>query len=52
MQCLAVLILETKDMGAIFLEKGKEVLKKGRIFKNFGKNEQNLKIFLKRAGGR
>ena len=34
-----------KGMGAIFQKKGKEILKKGKIFENFGKNVQNLKIF-------
>ena len=37
-------------MGAIFQKKGKEMLKKGKIFENFGKNKQNLKISLKRVG--
>ena len=37
-------------MGAIFQKKGKEMLKNGKIFKNLGKNVQNLKIFRKRAG--
>ena len=37
-------------MGAIFQKKGKEMLKKGKIFENLGKNKQNLKIFLKRVG--
>ena len=26
------------------------MFKKGKIFENFGKNEQNLEIFCKRAG--
>ena len=37
-------------MGAIFQEKGKEMLKKGKIFNKLGKDVQNLKIFQKRAG--
>ena len=32
------LILESKDMGAIFQKKGKEILKKGKIFENLNKN--------------
>ena len=31
-------------------KKGKKMLKKGKIFKNSGRNVQNLKIFKKRAG--
>ena len=38
--------LESKGMGAFFQKKGKEVLKKSKIFENLGKNVQNLKIFL------
>ena len=38
-------ILENKGMGAIFQKKGKEMLKKGKIFENLGQNIQNLKIF-------
>ena len=38
-------ILESKDMHAIFQKKGKQMLKKGKIFENLGKNVQNLKIF-------
>ena len=38
-------ILESKGMGAIFHKKGKEILQKGKIFENLGKNVQNLKIF-------
>ena len=37
-------------MGAIFQKKDKEMLKKGKLFKNLGQNVQNLKIFCKRAG--
>ena len=43
-------ILESKGMSAIFQKKGKEMLKKGKIFENLGQNVQNLKIFCKRAG--
>ena len=45
-------ILESKGMRAIFQKKGKKMLraKKGKIFENFDKNVQNLKIFWKRAG--
>ena len=43
-------ILESKDIGAIFQKKGKEMLKKSKIFQNLGQNVQNLKIFWKRAG--
>ena len=32
-------------------KKEEKILKKGKIFKNLGKNVQNLKIFLKRAVG-
>lgn len=35
------LILESMDMGAIFHKNGKEMLKKGEIFKNLGNNVQN-----------
>ena len=37
-----------KGMRVIFQKKGKKILKrekKGKIFENFGKNVQNLKIF-------
>ena len=37
----AGLILESKGMRAIFQKRAK----KGKIFENFGKNVQNLKIF-------
>ena len=43
-------ILESKDIGVIFQKKGKEMLKKGKIFENLGKNVQNLKIFWKKGG--
>ena len=43
-------ILESKCMGVIFQKKSKEMLKKGKIFGNSGKNVQNLKMFWKRAG--
>ena len=43
-------ILESKDMGAIFQKKGKEILEKGKIFENLGKNVQNFKIFWKSGG--
>ena len=49
--------IESKGMRAIFNKKGKKkgkkrlkTAKKGKIFENLGKNVQNLKIFLKRAG--
>ena len=38
-------ILESWGMGAIFQQKAKEMLKKGKIFENLDKNVQNLKIF-------
>ena len=41
-------ILESKGMRAIFREganKGKKMLKKGKLFENLGKNVQNSKIF-------
>ena len=41
-------IQESKGMHAIFQEKDKKMLKKGKkckIFENLGKNVQNLKIF-------
>ena len=38
-------ILESKCMRAIFQKKSKQMMKKGKIFKNLGKNVQNLKIF-------
>ena len=31
-------------------KKDKKVLRKGKIFENLGKNEQNLKTFWKKAG--
>ena len=37
-------MLESKGIGALFQKKGKEMLKKGEIFENLGKNRQNLKI--------
>ena len=37
-------------MGAILQKKGEEILKKGKIFENLGKNVQNFKILWKRAG--
>ena len=43
-------ILESKGMHAVFKKKGKKMFKKGKTFENLGKNVQNLKIFLKRAG--
>ena len=43
-------IIEIKSMGVIFQKKGKEMLKKGKIFENLGKNAQNLKTFWKRVG--
>ena len=43
-------ILESKGMGMVFQKKGKEMLKKGKIFENLVKNVQNLKIFRKRTG--
>ena len=39
-------ILERRGMHAIFQKKGQ---KKGKLFENLSKNEQNLKIFWKRA---
>ena len=33
-----------------FSEKGKQMIKKGKIFENLVKNVQNLNIFWKRAG--
>ena len=42
-------ILEIKGMGVIFQKKNKEMLKKGKIFENFGKNVRNLKNILKRG---
>ena len=33
-----------------FPEKGKEKIKKGKIFANMGENVQHLKIFWKRGG--
>ena len=39
-------ILESKGMGVIFQKKGKQMLKKGKIFeKLWGGDVQNLKIF-------
>ena len=43
-------ILESKGMRAIFQKKGNKMFKKGKIFESLGKNVQNLKFFLKRAG--
>ena len=46
-------ILKSKVIQASFQKKGKKgqkMLKKGNLFENLGKNVQNLKIFLKRAG--
>ena len=40
-------ILESKGWAAIFQEKGKEMLKKGKISEYLSKNVQNLKIFEK-----
>ena len=45
----AGLILKV-GMSAIYPKKGKKMLKKGNIFKNLGKNIQNLKIFWKKTG--
>ena len=43
---LSELTLESKGMREIFQKKGKKKrATKGKIFKNFGKNVQNLKIF-------
>ena len=43
---LSGLTLESKGMREIFQKKGKKKrATKGKIFKNFGKNVQNLKIF-------
>ena len=39
------LILESKGICAIFQRKDKKGAKKGKIFENFAKNVQNLKIF-------
>ena len=44
------LFLKVRAWVMIFQKKGKEMLKKRKIFENFGKNVQNLKIFWKRAG--
>ena len=42
-------VLESKIICAIFQKKGKKrqkkMLKKGKIFENFGKDVQNLKTF-------
>ena len=38
-------ILESKGMHVIFQKKGKKMSKKGKIFKNLGKNIQNLTMF-------
>ena len=38
-------ILGNKDMGAIFHKKGKKMLKKGKIFENFGKHCQKCTKF-------
>ena len=40
----------SKNIHAIFQKEGKNLLKKGKIFENLGKNVQNSKIFWKRAG--
>ena len=42
-------ILESTAIHAIFQKKAKNVKKMGKIFKNMGKNIQNLKIILKKA---
>ena len=39
------LFLKVRAWVMIFQKKGKEMLKKRKIFENFGKNVQNLKIF-------
>ena len=45
-QCQSLFYLEgNQGIGAIFQKKGKEMLKKCKIFENLGKNVQNLKIF-------
>ena len=36
--------------GCDFSEKGQRNVEKGKIFENLGKNVQNLKMFLKKAG--
>ena len=36
-------------MHEIFLKKDKKILQKDKIFGNFGKNVQDLKIFLKKG---
>ena len=38
-------------MDVIFPKKGKEMLKKCKIFENLSKDAQNLKIFWERGGG-
>ena len=38
-------ILESKGMGVLFQQKGKEMLEKGKIFEHFAENVLNLKIF-------
>ena len=43
-------ILESKGMHAVFWKKGKNIFRKGKVFKNLGKIVQNLKVFWKRAG--
>ena len=40
----SVPILENKGMGAISQKMGREMLKKGKIFGNLGKNVQSLKM--------
>ena len=35
-------ILESKDMGAVFQKKDKEMLKKEKILGNMGKNMENI----------
>ena len=37
-------ILESKGMGAIFQKKGKEMLKKDKVFKNLDKNVQKRAV--------
>ena len=43
-------ILENKGVGVIFQKRGKEMLKKGKIFDNLGKTLQNLRSFIQREG--
>ena len=42
-------ILEKKGMGAIFQRKGKEILKKGKILENLGKNNPKFENILKKG---